>query len=168
MMLGKAMLTTAAGYHHWATERILEGAGRLEEAAYRGAGANGGRGVHDTLFHMLRVDHVWRTVCERPGEPFTPLAPEDYPDLATIRVAWEREAEALFAILDRLSDDELAVVVEIRDWRGQASRIERWRTLFQMLLHGMQHRSELAQLLTEHGHSPGDIDFIIYTFSGPE
>jgi uncharacterized damage-inducible protein DinB len=67
-----------------------------------------------------------------------------------------------------LSDGDLAAVVEIRDWRSQTSQIERWRTLFQMLLHGMQHRSELAQLLTEHGHSPGDIDFIIYTFSQSE
>lgn len=164
-MLGKTMLTTAAGYHHWATNRILEGAGQLQDTDYRAPGAQGGRSVHDALFHMLRVDHVWRTVCERPGQPFTPLAPEDHPDVASIRAAWASEAEALSALLARLSDDELAAVVEIRDWRGQTSRIERWRTLFQMLLHGMQHRSELAQFLTEHGHSPGDIDFIIYTFS---
>lgn len=163
-MLGKAILTTAAGYHRWATERMLEGAGQLQDADYRAPGAHGGRSVHDTLFHMLRVDHVWRTVCERPGQPFTPLAPDDYPDLAALRAGWDREAAALAALLDRLDDDDLAAVVEIRDWRGQASRIERWRTLFQMLLHGMQHRSELAQILTGHGHSPGDIDFIIYTF----
>jgi hypothetical protein len=56
-------------------------------------------------------------------------------------------------------------VVEIRDWRGQVSWIERWHTHYQMLQHGMQHRSELAQVLTEHGYSPGNIDFIIYTFS---
>jgi uncharacterized damage-inducible protein DinB len=164
-MLGKTVLTTGAGYHHWATERILEGAARLSDAAYRVPGAHGGRSVHDTLFHMLRVDHVWRTVCAQPGEPFTPLAPEDHPDLATIRAAWAREADTLTGLLASLDDNDLAPVVEIRDWRGQVSRIERWRTLYQMLLHGMQHRSELAQLLTEHGHSPGDIDFIIYTFS---
>jgi uncharacterized damage-inducible protein DinB len=88
MMLGKTMLTTVAGYHRWATERILEGAGQLKDTDYRAPGAQGGRSVHDTLFHMLRVDHVWRTVCEQPGQPFTPLAPEDYPDLAAIRAAW--------------------------------------------------------------------------------
>lgn len=164
-MLGKTMLTTAAGYHRWATEQILERATRLSDEQYRAPHAHGGRSVHDTLFHMLRVDHVWRTVCERPGEPLTPLAPEDHPDLATIREAWAREAAALSGLLDHLSDSELAAVVEIRDWQGRVSQIERWRTLYQMLLHGMQHRSELAQILTEHGHSPGDIDFIIYTFS---
>jgi uncharacterized damage-inducible protein DinB len=164
-MLGKTMLTTAASYHRWATLHILAGAGRLSDEQYRASAGHGGRSVHDTLFHMLRVDHVWRTVCERPGEPFTPLAPEDHPDLATISTAWAHEADELTELLGRLGDDELAAVVEIRDWRGQASRIERWRTLYQMLLHGMQHRSELAQALTEHGHSPGDIDFIIYTFS---
>lgn len=164
-MLGKTILATAVGYHRWATTRILDGVGRLSDEQYRALDSYGGRSVHDTLFHMLRVDHVWRTVCERPGEPLTPLAPEDHPDLAAIREAWVREADVLTALLDRLSDDDLAAVVEIRDWRGQVSQIERWRTLYQMLLHGMQHRSELAQVLTEHGHSPGDIDFIIYTFS---
>lgn len=85
-MLGKAMLTTAASYHRWATERILDGAGRLQDAEYRATGAQGGRNVHDTLFHMLRVDHVWRTVCERPGQPFTPLAPRTIP-------IWPRSAQ---------------------------------------------------------------------------
>lgn len=164
-MLGKTILTTAAGYHRWATERILDGAAQLSDEQYRAPGAHGARSVHDTLFHMLRVDNVWRSACERPGGPLSPLTPADYPDLATIRASWGGEAAELARVIAELDDAELAAVVEIRDWQGRASTIERWRTLYQLLLHGMQHRSELAAALTGHGHSPGDIDFIVYTFS---
>jgi len=31
-----------------------------------------------------------------------------------------------------------------------------------LILHGMQHHTEIAQLLTLKGQSPGDIDFIFY------
>jgi uncharacterized damage-inducible protein DinB len=34
--------------------------------------------------------------------------------------------------------------------------------LTQLLFHGMQHRAEMAQMLTEFGHSPGNIDYLIY------
>ncbi|MFN8458639.1 MAG: hypothetical protein U0401_28965 [Anaerolineae bacterium] len=31
-----------------------------------------------------------------------------------------------------------------------------------LILYGMQHQTELAQLLTAKGRSPGDIDFIFF------
>jgi uncharacterized damage-inducible protein DinB len=35
-------------------------------------------------------------------------------------------------------------------------------TITHLMLHGMQHRSELALMLTGFGHSPGDIDLVFY------
>jgi uncharacterized damage-inducible protein DinB len=37
-----------------------------------------------------------------------------------------------------------------------------WRILQHVILHGMQHASEIAKRLTEFGHSPGNIDFIYF------
>ena len=34
--------------------------------------------------------------------------------------------------------------------------------LHHVVIHGMQHRSEAAAILTDYGHSPGNIDFIIF------
>jgi hypothetical protein len=41
-------------------------------------------------------------------------------------------------------------------------RIPRWLVLHHLLLHGMQHHAELAQLPTLQARSPGDMDFIFH------
>ncbi len=35
----------------------------------------------------------------------------------------------------------------------------------QVLAHGIHHRGEVAMALTMLGHSPGDIDYIFFTFA---
>lgn len=52
--------------------------------------------------------------------------------------------------------------IELTSRRGELYTFKLWRVLQHLIMHGMQHHSELAQLLTNEGKSPGDIDFIFY------
>jgi uncharacterized damage-inducible protein DinB len=40
--------------------------------------------------------------------------------------------------------------------------LARWQGILQCANHGTQHRSEIAAMLTEAGHSPGDLDYSLF------
>ena len=45
---------------------------------------------------------------------------------------------------------------------AETRTLARWQGIMQSTNHGTQHRAEAAHMLTELGHSPGDIDLIVY------
>ena len=37
-----------------------------------------------------------------------------------------------------------------------------WQSMMQVLFHGMQHRSDAAEIVTNYGFSPGELDFFVF------
>ena len=56
-----------------------------------------------------------------------------------------------------------AYLTALRDEDLMRGTIPLWRPLLHVVNHGTQHRSEAAVLLTGFGHSPGDLDFTVFT-----
>jgi uncharacterized damage-inducible protein DinB len=94
--------------------------------------------------------------------PNPPLAPENFPDLPSLEVRWLEESQAMQEYLQGLDDDLLDAEISATDWRGNVHQMKRWFILQHLILHGMQHRSEAAELLTRYGQSPGNLDFVFY------
>ena len=148
--------------YHWHTNgRILEGVTRLDEATFRAATDFGRGSIHDLLFHILNADRSWRLALET-GVQAESLPVEDYQDLAALQAGFEAEQESWTVLLEAFSPEEIEAVAELTNRRGRSFPIPRWRVLQHIVLHGMQHHTELAKLLTEGGQSPGDIDFIFF------
>jgi uncharacterized damage-inducible protein DinB len=114
------------------------------------------------LFHILAADHGWRVAIEsgvqKPG-----LKAEAYPDIAALKNLLAEESLAWRDYLARLGDEDLNSNIKLKTLRGRERIFPQWRILIHVLLHGMQHQSELAQLLSEQDLSPGDIDFIFFS-----
>jgi uncharacterized damage-inducible protein DinB len=160
-MFTKNQFQTLYAYRAHTTRRLLERAAQLSEADYKAHPGYGRGSIHDLFFHQLNTDRGWRTALETGTQP-PPLQASDYTDLTSIQACFEQEQAAWRAYLDGLAPEQYEGDVALTTRRGDTASVPRWRVLQHLILHGMQHHTEIAQLLTARGQSPGDIDFIFY------
>jgi uncharacterized damage-inducible protein DinB len=165
-MIGKEMLVTQFGYNGWANGRVLDKAAKVGDEQLNMASVIGKRSLRQILVHLVQVEKVWRLLAEM-GQ----VQPNQLPDDASLRSVDEikgalaEEQRCMEAYLAGLEEDELAAELTIMRWDGIKMVMTRWYMLAHLLLHSMQHRSEAAVLVTNYGHSPGDIDFLFYVGS---
>ncbi len=152
---------TLFSYHWHTTRRLLESAASLDEEVYHDNGEYGHGSVHDLFLHLLRADQGWRigleTLQQQPG-----IQAEDFPTIESITSEFEMEESAWEMYLNGLRDVEIEADLTLTDMRGNPRTFQLWRILQHLILHGMQHHSELAQIFTIKGQSPGNLDFIFY------
>lgn len=151
-------------YNYWANERILRMARLVTDVQYlapmpRGisAGSLGG-----TLAHALAAEHLWRRRCQEGVSPQRVPDASDFPTLGQLEAAWATEKALMREYLSALEDDDVTRVVTYTRTTGEAQHDRLDHILAHVVLHGMQHRAECAAMLTDFGHSPGNIDYILY------
>jgi uncharacterized damage-inducible protein DinB len=145
-------------YGVWANERLLAQAAKLTDAEWRRRSSQGYQSIHETFVHLLGGDLRWFARWQ--GEtPPAMLAPADYPTLEAIRTAWAPLVDARRRYIARLGEPDLAETIQWT-FQGAPRQLPRWQALLQCANHGTQHRSEIAAMLTDAGHSPGDIDYV--------
>ena len=160
-MTTQHQIQTLFAYHWHTTQRLMDCAARLSETDLADNPGYGHGSIHDLLFHLLRTDQGWRKGLVS-GKQLASIRREEYPDLATLQVGFEQEQAEWQALLDGWSEAEILGDVTLTNWRGDAVTLPRWGILQHLVLHGMQHHAELAQLLTARGQSPGNLDFIFF------
>lgn len=116
--------------------------------------------VKETLVHTLSAECAYRMRCS--GLALTPIKKEDFADVAAVQSRWQQEQAEMSKYLTGLSDGDLAQTVTYMVSTGEEFTRLRRTLLTQLLFHSMQHRAEVAQMLTEAGHSPGNIDYTVY------
>lgn len=155
-------LITLYGYNDWADQRILDAVSKLTHEQFVASRTLVWGSVRGTLVHGLGAQMVWRQRCQF-GQTPTSLPPEsDFATFADLRSFWRDEAGAMAAYVASLSDEQINGVLRYKSTKGVAYEALLWQILTHVVNHGTQHRAEVAQLLTELGHSPGDVDFILY------
>ena len=152
---------TLFSYHFDTTLKLMNLAAELDESKYREEQDYGRGALHALFFHLLRADSGWREGLET-GHRTRGLSAENYPDIRTLSMGFEDERVAWETYLVGLSDDDIRGEISLESRPGHEVSFELWRILQHLILHGMQHHSEIARILTENGQSPGDTDFIFY------
>ncbi len=141
-------------YDAWAMERLLDAVDGLDGAIFAAETVPGHAAPRSTVLHCIGGMCGWRGWLE--SVETAPPAPHDAPTPADLRALWRKEHALLQEYSAGLSEGELGEVIE----RRRPNRVEqatRWQFVVHLVLHTMQHRSELAQELTLLGHSPGEL-----------
>ncbi|MCW1969320.1 MAG: DinB family protein [Anaerolineae bacterium] len=148
---------------HWDTTfKLLDLAENIEgEAANKAP-----RSIYNLASHILRVDIAWRNGIERGAYHRT--SPSDHPDLAAVRRGFEAERDAWRSTIAALSPEAIEQNITLLDWNKRKITVGLWQLLQHVLMHGMQHHAEIAELLTQKGHSPGDIDLLFFVLDENE
>jgi uncharacterized damage-inducible protein DinB len=156
-------IRTLYDYNAWANERILETTAQLSPDQFLRQARTSFDSVRDTLVHTLSAHWIWLSRWQGVS-PRAMFNPGDYPTLESIRSRWtqiERETHAFVADLD---DRKLDSIIEYIRTEGLPSAYPLWQLMVHQVNHATQHRSEVAALLTQFGHSPGDLDLIVYLY----
>lgn len=160
-MNNKNTLQTLFNYTWHTTNHLLAVAAQLSEADYKTPTAYKSESIHDVSFHLLQVAMAWLNGVKT-GKQSVVITKEQVSDLAPLRAKFADVQADWTTFLDSLSDEQIAGDIHLINWRGEPVTFVYWRVLYQVILHAMQHHSELAQMLTLKGHSPGNIDFLFY------
>ncbi len=155
-----ATIRTLFEYSTWATERIFTQAAALTPEQYTTPPNETMPSMRRILVHALGAETLWLTRL-RIGSSVISVGEDDFPDFPTLRQGWARQQQAMLAHLTTLTDEILAQPFRF-ERRGVPLEMVLWQIFFQLINHGTQHRSEVAAILTEYGHSPGDLDFMFF------
>jgi uncharacterized damage-inducible protein DinB len=63
---------------------------------------------------------------------------------------------------EQVTDEKLYSRFKYVSTEGEPHERALWEAMMHVVDHGIQHKSEAAAILTGMGHSPGDIDLIVY------
>ncbi len=162
----KSDVLTLFEYNYWATRLILRAADGLSQGQFLSPAQVSFGSLRGTLVHVFGTEQLWRQRCQEGVSPSALPAEVDFPDLASLSRAWEQEERTMRAYLASLSDDDLGSTIRYTTTRGVPYENLLWQVLAHVVNHGTQFRSEAGVVLTEMGHSPGDVDFIFFIRQG--
>jgi uncharacterized damage-inducible protein DinB len=148
-------------YNQWSTAKILDAASKVTAEEFLAPADFPHGGLRSTLVHALFAEWIWRNRWEGTS-PSQRLKPEDFPTVDSLRARWAEEQERLMAFVDNLTDEWLNRVITYKNTQGVEHERILWQMMAHVINHSTQHKTEAAAMLTSLGHSPGDIDMILY------
>lgn len=159
-------LHTAYEFNRQATERVLDTAEKLTKEQWLAPQTAGRGAIRDTLVHLAGGMRVWLTTwggALPPAEAARKTVdPEDFPDVAAVRAYFRLIDGAVQAYMKDLKPEMLDEVHTRTFSTGAVQRLPLWQMMLSVTYHSMQHRSEVAAMLTAFDCSPGELGFTTF------
>jgi uncharacterized damage-inducible protein DinB len=155
-------IRTLFDYVCWVNARIFRAALQVTPEQFTAANTSSYGSLRGTLVHTLRSEMIWRRRLQ--GDPMPTGIPveTDFPTPQALHATWLAEEPLMRAYLATLTEADLQAMASYKNTKGEPFQNAPWAILAHVVNHGTQHRAEAAAMLTDFGHSPGDIDMILY------
>jgi len=153
-------------YNYWANGLILKYTEKLSKDQYLKSISPFQYSLRDILCHTMFAETLWlnrmqgQTMSRDQQREF--FQNENYTNLNTLYEDWFDLELRMRAFLGEMNDERLREAFSYSRSNGETHNHRFVDVFTQLVFHGMQHRSECAVILTEFGHSPGNIDYIVY------
>ena len=155
------LIRTLYAYNAWANGRILDTAAQLSAEPFTAKAGASFDSVRDTLVHLTSAQWMWLSRWQG-SSPRAMLDAMGFPDLAAIRTRWQQIERDTRAFVAGPDEAKLERVVEYVNTAGEPNAYPLWQLMVHQVNHATQHRSEVAVMLTQFGHSPGGLDLLRY------
>lgn len=156
-------IQTLYDYNYWSTQRILAATSQVSQEQFLAPSAHSFGSLRGTLVHTLDGECAWRMLLQHQTLAYFRAMKEDaFPSFDVLEPRWNEEERAMRDYLAGLTDDQLAEYMRYTTPEGEKRERVLWHCLLHVVNHGTQHRSETAAILTEYGHSPGELDFTAF------
>jgi uncharacterized damage-inducible protein DinB len=152
-------------YNAWSNAKILDAASHVTQEQLLAPAPFPHGSLRGTLVHALFAEWVWRERWEGTS-PTTKLQPQQFPTFESLRNRWAYEEGKLMKFVGDLTDERLYTRFKYTSTEGSPHERVLWEAMAHLVNHGTQHKTEAAAILTGFGHSPGDIDLILYFNKG--
>lgn len=149
-------------YNCWATDAVMNATEKLKDGQFSGKISCSHGSLRGILVHLLSAERIWRLRCQQG------ISPNQFIDESLFLMPtalWKRfrdEQAQMREYLSTLDSNTLESIVTYKTTKGEAFKNALWQILVHLFNHGTHHRSEIAEILTRYGRSPGDLDFITY------
>jgi len=163
--MNKKTIRVLFEYNRWANARILEAAAMISEVQFLAQDMFPHGSLRGTLVHMLFAEWMWRLRWQS-TPPEVWMKPDDFPTFASLKTRWLEEETLLMDFVGSLTEERVHTEFDYVSTEGHPHRRIMWESMTHLVNHGTQHRSEAAAMLTGMGHSPGDIDLIVFFNEG--
>ncbi|MBT8365049.1 MAG: DinB family protein [Deltaproteobacteria bacterium] len=155
-------IITLFDYNCWAIEKVIKSTSNLSANQFTAQTPCSHGSLRGTIVHILSAEWIWRLRCQEGISPDQFIDEKHFltPESLGLRLIDEQSKMRKF--LSTLDNSDLQSSIEYKTTKGAVYKNTLWHLIMHLFNHGTHHRSEVAEMLSRYGHSPGGIDFIIF------
>jgi len=155
------LISELYGYTHWADQRVLAAAGKLEQEKFIRPMGNSFSSVRDTLAHILSGEWIWLERWQG-RYPTELLDPADFPAGQSLVARWKTVRQDYDRFIQALTPQRLAEDLAYLNRAGQRYSYPLWQQMVHVVNHSTYHRGQITTLFRQLGAEPVDTDFLVY------